>query len=359
MLMRNIALPTGPYDWHPERLSRDVYVVRLLAFRAVLQVRGLGGAIVTGSTFDDGALVWLTGFTPKLGPAFVIVPAVGEPRLLFSGGPGMRPSAQKLTWLDDVVALRDFARDVRPKFVRQNEQWGLCEDAGLSLARWRAVLTALGSQPIDVTSDVSRLRSVPEAQAASLIRHAVHVVGQTEAVLSDAANVGETRWAARLAAEKVAFAAGAQDLRLKMSRRDDGPVEPVDPDGSILPKRAAVTLAVRVDGYWLCGRTLVGENVPSAPGPWRQVMSQLSEGVAISSVMNTVLPMQLEIFPIGHSLVETSLDREAKLSPGQFVCVLMSSTDPERADLSALIEVGRDRLHLLWAAAPILTSLRF
>ena len=106
MLMRNIALPTGPYDWHPERISREIYANRLSALQNILRARGLDGAIVTGSTFDDGALAWLTGFTPKLGPAFAIVPATTPPRLLFSGGPGMRPSAQKLTWLDDVVALR-------------------------------------------------------------------------------------------------------------------------------------------------------------------------------------------------------------------------------------------------------------
>ena len=33
-----------------------------------------------------------------------------------------------------------------------------------------------------------------------------------------------------------------------LSRRDDGPAEPVDPDGSALPTRTAVALAVRVDG---------------------------------------------------------------------------------------------------------------
>ena len=74
--------------------------------REVMARRGVTHAVVHGNGFDHGALAWLTHFTPKLGPAYALVPATGPLRLLFAGGPGMKPSAQRLTWVEDVRALQ-------------------------------------------------------------------------------------------------------------------------------------------------------------------------------------------------------------------------------------------------------------
>ncbi|MBN8899277.1 MAG: hypothetical protein J0H35_14055, partial [Rhodospirillales bacterium] len=92
--MPSIALPTGPYDWHPERTPRSVFDARLANFRQAMARHGVTQAIVHGNGFDHAALHWLTHFTPKLGPAYALIPATGEPRLLFAGGPGMKPSAK-------------------------------------------------------------------------------------------------------------------------------------------------------------------------------------------------------------------------------------------------------------------------
>ena len=98
MMMPSIALPTGPYDWHPERTPRSVYEIRVAQFRTTMAERSVTHAVVHGNGFDHGALNWLTHFTPKLGPAYALVPAIGALRVLFAGGPGMKPSAQRLTW---------------------------------------------------------------------------------------------------------------------------------------------------------------------------------------------------------------------------------------------------------------------
>src|SRR6478752_457860 len=99
MRMMETTLLTGPYDWDPKLTPRGEFEARLAAARAVLRERGLHGLIVGGTSPEHGALAWLTGFTPKLGPALAFIPAQGELRLAFSGGPAMLPSAQRLTYV--------------------------------------------------------------------------------------------------------------------------------------------------------------------------------------------------------------------------------------------------------------------
>ena len=105
-VMPCIALPTGPYDLDPELFGPSLFERRLAVLRAAMAQCGATHAVVHGNGFDHDALSWLTYFTPKLGPAYALVPTSGTLRLLFSGGPGMKPSARKLTWVEDVVALR-------------------------------------------------------------------------------------------------------------------------------------------------------------------------------------------------------------------------------------------------------------
>jgi hypothetical protein len=91
-----VALPTGPFDWYPERIAQNTFEARLAALRFEMNRHGITHLVVHGNVFDHDALTWLTHFTPKLGPAYALVPAKGPLQLLFSGGPGMKPSAQRL-----------------------------------------------------------------------------------------------------------------------------------------------------------------------------------------------------------------------------------------------------------------------
>lgn len=353
MMMRNITLPTGPYDWHAERVSCAVYEARLAAFRGMLQAQDLAGCIVTGSTFDDGALVWLTGFTPKLGPAFAIMPAVGEPRLLFSGGAGMRGSAQKLTWLGDVKALRGLAADLAELRVAGAGRWGLVEDTGLTWDNRCTIVAAIAGEPVDLTLATDHLRRVCEPEAVPLIRDAGAVLRQVETALHNAAIARGTRWAVRLAAERAAHAAGAQDIRMRLSRRDFGPAEPVDPDDTLLPTCAAVALAVRVDHYWLCGRSWLGSHHPSLRGVWERLVPRLSAGSTPAALARVAAPARTEMFSVGHSLVERALDVGEPLSSGQGVGITLATEETGAAGLSAVVEIGAGEPRVLWLAAPL------
>jgi hypothetical protein len=87
MRMKNTSLLTGPYDWDPAILPLAEFEARLASVRRVLAERGAAVLLVHGNSMEHGALAYLTGFVPKLGPAFVLVPRDGPLRILASGGP--------------------------------------------------------------------------------------------------------------------------------------------------------------------------------------------------------------------------------------------------------------------------------
>ncbi len=108
MRMKSTALLTGPYDWDPELVPLAEFEARLAAVRRVLAESGATALLVHGHSVDHGALAYLTGFMPKLGPAFALVPLEGPIRVLASGGPGMVSSAKRLTWVEDVRPLSNL-----------------------------------------------------------------------------------------------------------------------------------------------------------------------------------------------------------------------------------------------------------
>src|SRR5579862_8082018 len=111
MQMLETTLLTGPYDWDERLLPRAEYDARIAAARAIVRARGLDGLIVGGISPEHGALGYLTGFVPKLGPALAFIPNDGASRVVHSGGGAMVASAQRLTHVADVRAMRDAGQE--------------------------------------------------------------------------------------------------------------------------------------------------------------------------------------------------------------------------------------------------------
>jgi hypothetical protein len=108
MRMKNTALLTGPSDWDPALVPLSEFEARLAAARRMLAESGATALLVHGHSVEHGALAYLTGFVPKLGPALALVPRDGPIRILASGGPGMMSSAKLLTWIEDVRPPSDL-----------------------------------------------------------------------------------------------------------------------------------------------------------------------------------------------------------------------------------------------------------
>jgi Xaa-Pro aminopeptidase len=262
IMMPSIALPTGPYDWHPEEMPLAVFEARLAGFREVMRAAGLTHAIVHGNGFDHGALAWLTHFTPKLGPAYALVPLSGALRLLFAGGPGMKPSAQCLTWVDDVAALKSIAADARrwldETAAGQPIRLGLVEGAAMLYGDWQAVNGAVDTAVVALDGEIEGLRAAISHEDHAGAQKAAAILAQARTGLVRLAVPGADLRTAVIEMERAAYAAGAQDVRVRIVRRPGG--RPVTlPDAPLpLSGPSEVVLRVRYAGQHAAAVFFVG-----------------------------------------------------------------------------------------------------
>jgi Xaa-Pro aminopeptidase len=254
MRMLETTLLTGPYDWDETLMPRADYDARLAAVREVLRRRDLDGLIVGGVSPEHGAIGYLTGFVPKLGPALAFVPRAGEPRVVFSGGGAMLASAQRLTWIADVRAMRDAGQEAAG-WLREvgGAHFGLWGDYAITNAVRGALDRALPAPAVVLDDALDALRRRKTAGEVALIRRAGEIVDVTLAALRAATQSGQGVRTASLAAERAGYAAGAQDVRLLLSMHDGGMPQPViGPDDPHADPLLAV-IAVRFAGYWAEG----------------------------------------------------------------------------------------------------------
>lgn len=256
LLMPSIALPTGPYDWHPERHPRALFEARLARFRGVMAARGVTHAVVHGNEFDHAGLAWVTHFTPKLGPAYALISGASKPRLHFAGGPGMKPSAQRLTWIEDVSALRgigaDIGRWLNDLGVGADQaRIGLYEGAAMRRRDWGAVNEAGGrggGVALDAAVDVVRAQaSARDKEHAARAGRILELAVET---MRGLARPGVDLRAAAIEMERAVYAAGAQDVRVRMGRRPGGLPVTLPDEPLLMTGPTAVAIAVRHSGAW-------------------------------------------------------------------------------------------------------------
>lgn len=374
MQMKNTALLTGPYDWDAELLPLAEYDARLSAVHRVMDESGLATLLVHGNSIEHGALAYLTGFTPKLGPAFALVPRKGAIRLLVSGGPGMIGSAKRLTWVEDVRpigSLRDSLGDWLGQAVRTTSpRVGLWGGAKLAQRPYLAVAAAI--QPLgsiaEIDGPLDALRRYKSARELELLRESCRILSAACEAFERAASEGAGARSAALAAERTAFARGAQDARILAGSRDGGPPLPLfgAEDVRCVPLLACV--AVRFAGYWAEGLLTVaarpGGAMACADAGLASMLHRARPGAAAGELRmaaeKNVAPYEVHPFleraignGIGLSLEEApSLndDEESRLEPGE-VYVLRSGALGEGNDaalVSAMIAVNENGGEILW-----------
>lgn len=291
MQMMETTLLTGPYDWDPQLVPRREYDTRLDIVRRVLRERGLDGLIVGGTSPEHGALAWLTGFTPKLGPALAFIPAQGDLRIAFSGGAAMLPSAQRLTFIEKVQAVRDVGQDVaawlRDSGGTNFAFWG--EYAITSDVRHAIARTAPSAMTV-LDEALDPLRRRKSSVEIELIRSACKILSVATGTLRSSIANGSGVRSAALACERAAYAQGAQDVRMLVSLRNGGMPQPLDArqDPQVDPLLACV--AVRFAGYWAEGLLThaIKPNAAMAPADTAlaAVLNAIRPGIATSSLAN-------------------------------------------------------------------------
>ncbi len=352
MMLASITLPTGPYDWHPEFISREEFESRLTRFRAAMADAGATHAVVHGNCFDHGALAWLSGFTPKLGPAYALVPIEGAPRLLFAGGPGMRPSAARLTWIEDVVALKGLEAGLREWLSDGAPRLALCEGSAMMLGDFSVAQRMAGGSAIALDRQVNALRRAKSSAELVLVERAALAL---HAATDKLAIASGSRCDAVLAAERAAYDAGAQDVRTRIGARPWGPPSIAGDRDEPLDKGFRVAMAARLGGYWAEAQFVVGD-IDAAVR--RQAGKRLS--ACLSAMKPDARLMDLEAASgakvsghgVGLSPEEAPFlaDPGVSLADGDVCSITIDAApDGQSALLSMLAHITDAGARLLWA----------
>jgi Xaa-Pro aminopeptidase len=371
MRMLETTLLTGPYDWDKTLIPRAEYDARIAAVRDILRKHDLAGLIVGGTSPEHGALGYATGFVPKLGPALAFIPRDGELRLAFSGGGAMLDSAQRLTFITDVRAMRDAGQEIAG-WLRDagGTRFGLWGDNAIT-NEVRDAFDRVAPEPVvvlDNALDALRRRKTPCETA--LIRRACEILNVVLHELRTATTNRKGVRTAALAAERAGYAAGAEDVRMLVSLRDGGMPEPLIGTDDPRPNPLLACIAVRFAGYWAEGLATITT---------KQTTTLAAANAALSAFLDKARPGAtaaqlraaaeqalggLQLHPIcasslgngiGVSREEApflSVSHSSPLQDGD-VCTLRVGAragDADSAIVSAMIRVGATGADLLWRA---------
>jgi Xaa-Pro aminopeptidase len=374
--LKHTALLTGPYDWDPALVPVQEYETRLAAVGQVLAKSSASGLIVHGNSSEYGALAYLTGFVPKLGPAFALLVKDTSVRLHVSGSPTMLAAAKRLTWQKDVWPVDDLSASIRdwmPEGLRGEQiQIGLWGSSALALRAYRAIKVAI--EPHGHIADLGgplealRLRKSPWEQA--LLRQASRVLDRATRAMSGAAVAGAGARSAALAAEREAFAAGAQDVRILASARNGGPPLALDGPSDLVADPLLAYLAVRFAGYWADAFMTLSQSPPKALAHAQEALAAMlriaGPGVTLQELAalgeEHLPPYKVHPFAahlVGNSIglsieepCEPVLAESAVLQPDGVYSLRYGATSEgsDNAMVSALILVRPQKTDVLWSA---------
>jgi Xaa-Pro aminopeptidase len=376
MRMKNTALLTGPYDWDPELVPLAEFEARLATVCRVLEERGATALLVHGHSVDHGALAYLTGFVPKLGPAFALVPRDAPIRILASGGPGMISSAKRLTWVEDVRPLNNLRNTLNEWLAEMDRQgqavlglWG-----GNIMAQRPHLAVTAAIQPfskiVEMDDQLDALRRQKSPREMDLLREACRILGVACAAFERAAADGSGARSAALAAERAGYSNGAQDVRILTSVRNGGPPLPFDGPDDIRLAPLLACLAVRFAGYWAEGLITVHAQPSEAHTHAVAALMAMLREARPGTNSNDLFRVAARHLPpykfhatlessigngIGLSLEESQTfgtDKISRLEEGGVYTIRCGAVGEgsDNAVVSAMVEVNAAGVNVLWPA---------
>ena len=373
--MKNTALLAGPYDWDPALLQQAEFQSRLAPVRKVLAERQASALVVHGNSLEYGALAYLTGFVPKLGPAFALIEINSPIRLLVAGSPAMLPAAKRLTWVKDVRPMGDLKGSLAEwlSHVARTDQAaiGLWGDDLMALRASNAIHTAI--QPfgriVELRACLDSLRVEKSSREREMLRRACGILAAASKELLRADKGAGLRSAA-LAAESAAFENGAQDVRILASARDGGPPVAFDGPSDPVLNPIIACIAVKFAGYWAEGfvtsDNTSGGAVAGAQRALSAMLAQARPGVTFRELESLgekqISPYKPHSFianragnSIGLTLEEmpeTESPEDLKLRIGGVYTLRAGAAgaSSDNAIVSAMIAVEDSKIEILWSA---------
>lgn len=361
------TLQIGPADWDPAQLPLEEFQARLASFwGTVPEARGI---IAFGSQASHAELAYLSNFTPKLEAGIALISRSGETMLMSGGGINMLPAAKPLTWIEQLIGLRDFARTAA--------QWGqklkgagpvaLVGGGAMPYHMRRELEEALGASPglLDGDTTLRMIMRKKRAREIKIMRDTVHILETARDAMAHAAAGGRGTMQTVLAAENAAYGSGAQDVHVLFSRDNGRTWRPFD--GSDWPLSAPMQAYLRVKhlGYWVEGfgraalepspeqqqarealNSLVsqiraGSRYGDIRRAWRLLVSKDVRHPAIDDVV-----VSLGLFPEDHPSDDDAIE------PGHVLSLRVGVSSPQAAAIvSAIVNVGEETAAMMWPAA--------
>ena len=373
MQLLNTALVLGPYDWEPAVIPTTEFAARLRAVRQALTASGATGLLVYGDTFDHGALSYITGFTPKLGPAFALVPREGDLSVLFSGGGIILDLCQpRMSWVEQTRSLGSDVRAnlttaLQKTFPGGGQILGLWETGAMTEelhSVLRSAAAPLG-RLVELQEPLERLRRHKSPCEQGLLRRAGEILTGTVTRLRKEVAGGTGARSAAVAAECEAYARGAQDARVYTSIRNGGSPLPFDTAADPMPEPLLASVAVRYAGYWAAGHVTLNSRSPllqRAETALREVIDNTRPGISTEALLEVAdralapyrrNPARRLVSGIGLSLAEgpDGSRKDMVLDEGDACVFALETADgdpPEsRAQVSAMLIVRGTGAELL------------
>jgi hypothetical protein len=353
MLTVHPTLLIGPSDWQSEHMPKEEFLRRIEALWQSCPTASQ--AMVYGNSHHHAELAYLTNFVPKLEPAVALLSRAHEPRLFVGGGANMLGAAKPLTWIANIVPLKELDRVRMPDGV-------LIGGGYMTTAPRRTV----GDAAVDATPQLWTHMRRKSAHELGAIREACAALDAAIAAIGEAQKSGASVTSAILAGECAANARGAQDVRTLFSANRGRTLQPF----SMLIERTVdplqVYVAVRRFNYWAEGFAVLTQR-PSpaaerATALLRSVLPMIKSGISKSAVAGFIASSRspYRCHPVTEGAVANSIGLAPEEPPytnigatfeaGEVYSLKVGVTDgaDQHAIVSAMIAVRDGGNDVLW-----------
>jgi hypothetical protein len=358
------TLLIGPSDWQPQRMPKEEFLRRIAALWDGRP--GASHVLVYGNPRHHAELAYLTNFVPKLEAALALISRTGEHRLLVGGGPNMLDAARPLTFVEDLMPLRELER------LRISDAV-LIGGGNMPAGLRETVSRTVGETVPDATDDIWTLMRHKSALELDAIRTACETLSTAMTALAHAKRAGLPATEVVLAGEKIAYERGAQDVRTLFSINAGRTLVPFTGLIREVLDPLPVYIAVRQLNYWAEGFVQLTSSVTpisiKAAALLHNVLAAIKPGGATDVVAQTLVADPYRMHPvtagglgnaIGLALEEppyTDLGSWFEAGEVYSVRIGLTDSDEQHAIVSAMVLVREEGIEVLWppSAAHALT----
>jgi Xaa-Pro aminopeptidase len=279
-------------------MPQEEYQGRLERVRRQMAEKGLDALVIYGDNYSYADLCYLTNYFPKVRGGIGIIPRNGPISLLLNIGSRDVPFAKSLTWVDDVRASGQVARDgaeaLKEKGLAQATVGLVDSGKGFPLPQLEELKESLPKvqwQPSH--SILQQMRLQKSARELTALREAGRVLNEIYRGAQEFIKAGRKEYEIVADIDRLARDMGVEDIRILAGEKRLQP--PSFKMTTSVGNHWAVYLAIQHERYWAeVGRTYVlspefqpQKAFEKAQEIVAQMATQLKPGNAVEAINET------------------------------------------------------------------------